>query len=130
MTLFVVLLLVDPFRTLSLCDVRCPGKNLTVLVSVRMEDTLRPLVSDLSPPGVESLQTSHSGFLVTWHSDTARTPLRGVGGLQEQRRLFSRRLHPSGELPHSGHEAVGERGEVVARVQDVGLAAFAVLHPH
>lgn len=44
--------------------------------------------------------------------------------------MFSRRLHPPGELPHSGQEAVGQRGEVVARVEDVGLAALAFLQPH
>ncbi len=44
--------------------------------------------------------------------------------------MFSGRLRPLGELPHSGQEAVGQRGEVVARVQDVGLAALAFLQPH
>ena len=44
--------------------------------------------------------------------------------------MFSRRLHPLGELPHPGQEAVGQGGAVVARVQDVGLAALAFLQPH
>lgn len=44
--------------------------------------------------------------------------------------MFPGRLRPPGELPHSGQEAVGQRGEVVPRVQDVGLAALAFLLPH
>lgn len=44
--------------------------------------------------------------------------------------MFSDRLAPPGELPHSGQEAVGQRGEVVARIEDVGLAALAFLQPH
>lgn len=44
--------------------------------------------------------------------------------------MFSHRLSPPGQLLHPGQEAVGERGEVVARVQHVGLAAFPLLLPH
>lgn len=44
--------------------------------------------------------------------------------------MFSGRLRPLGELPRSGQEAVGQRGEVVARVEDVGLPALAFLQPH
>lgn len=51
-------------------------------------------------------------------------------GLQEQRRMFSHRLLPQAQLLHPGQEPVGQRGEVVARVQHVGLAAFPLLLPH
>lgn len=44
--------------------------------------------------------------------------------------MFSGWLSPSGQLLHSGQEPVGQRGEVVARVQHVGLAAFPLLLPH
>lgn len=44
--------------------------------------------------------------------------------------MFSRRLSPPGQLLHPGQEAAGERGEVVARVQHVGPAAFPLLLPH
>lgn len=44
--------------------------------------------------------------------------------------MFSGRLPPRGELPRSGQDAAGQRGEVVAGVQDVGLAALAFLQPH
>lgn len=44
--------------------------------------------------------------------------------------MFPDRLPPHGELPHTGQEPVGQRGEVVARVQHVGLAALALLLPH
>lgn len=44
--------------------------------------------------------------------------------------MFSRWLSPPGQLLHPGQQAVGERGEVVARVQHVGLAAFPLLLPH
>lgn len=68
----------------------------------------------------------------------AEEPLekRGEGGvgssmvLKEQRCVFSCRLLPLGELPQSGHDAVGQRGEVVARVEDVGLATLPFLQPH
>lgn len=39
-------------------------------------------------------------------------------------------LVPRGQLPHSGQEAAGQRGEVVTRVQHVGLATLALLLPH
>lgn len=44
--------------------------------------------------------------------------------------MFSRRLPPPGQLLHPRQEAAGERGEVVARVQHVGPAAFPLLLPH
>lgn len=44
--------------------------------------------------------------------------------------MFSGWFCPPGELLHPGQEAVGQRGEVVARVEDVGLAALAFLQPH
>lgn len=49
---------------------------------------------------------------------------------QEQRRVLPHRLVALHELPRPGHDAAGQRGEVVARVQDVGLAALALLQPH
>lgn len=44
--------------------------------------------------------------------------------------MLPRRLSPPGQLLHPGQEAAGERGEVVARVQHVGLAALPLLLPH
>lgn len=44
--------------------------------------------------------------------------------------MLSRRFRALGELPHSGQEAAGQRGEVVARVQDVSFAPLAFLLPH
>lgn len=44
--------------------------------------------------------------------------------------MFSRRLSLSGQLLHLGQDPVGQRGEVVARVQHVGLPAFPLLLPH
>ncbi len=44
--------------------------------------------------------------------------------------MFSGRLCPLGELPRPRQEPVRQGGEVVARVEDVGLAAFAFLLPH
>lgn len=44
--------------------------------------------------------------------------------------MFSCRLHPLGQLPRSGQQAVVERGKVVAWVQDVRPAALALLLPH
>lgn len=44
--------------------------------------------------------------------------------------MFSGRLPPRGELPRSGQDAAGQRGEVVAGVQHVGLAALSFLQPH
>lgn len=44
--------------------------------------------------------------------------------------MFSCRLGALGELPNSGQQAAGQRRDVVARVQDVRLAALALLLPH
>lgn len=44
--------------------------------------------------------------------------------------MFSSHLCLPGELLCSGQEAAGQRGEMVAWVEDVGLAALAFLQPH
>lgn len=104
-------------------------------------------VSDIIPLGVIYAETVFlalvlrnnilSGFLVTWQSEVPQVERTfhlvqcvGARGLQEQRCVFSGRLPLHGELPRSGQEAAGQRGEVVTRVQDVGLAALAFLQPH
>lgn len=75
------------------------------------------LIWDNTPPDYQDVKNASQEMCV-------------FGGSQEQRCVFSRRLHPLGELPHPGQEAVGQGGAVVARVQDVGLAALAFLQPH
>lgn len=44
--------------------------------------------------------------------------------------MLSDLLPLRGQLPHSGQEAAGQRGEVVTWVQHVGLATLALLLPH
>lgn len=44
--------------------------------------------------------------------------------------MLARRLPPPDQLPRPLHQAPGQRGDVVARVQHVGLAALALLQPH
>lgn len=60
--------------------------------------------------------------------DGRRPP--SAGHLQQQRRVLPGRLHPLCELPRSSQKSIGQRREVVTRVQHVGLTAFALLQPH
>lgn len=54
----------------------------------------------------------------------------GGGGLEEEWCALPSGLPPAGELSESGQEAGGEGGDMVAGVQNVGLAALAFLLPH
>lgn len=66
-------------------------------------------------------------------SSTCKNPLhegRILCGLKQERCVFSSWLTPPGELPGSSQDAVRQRGEVVAWIEDVGFTALAFLQPH